>query len=153
MDIRAFSKNDVSVVADLMRRMADFHHALNSEYRTGEEYRNLEEEIEGWLSEPDILVFLAEENGKAVGYIRISVEPAPAYLDEKKIGIVDDVFILESSRRQGVAKLLYAKAEEWFFKKGVHSIELNVDCKNEKAVEFWKKHGFGERKLRMRKIL
>lgn len=153
MIIRNFSRNDISAIAGLMRRMADFHHALNSEYKAGEEYRNLEEEIEGWLSEPNILVFLAEENGKAVGYMRISVEPAPAYLNEKKIGMVDDVFVDGAYRRQGMAEALFTKAREWFSKKGVHSIELNADVHNEGAIALWKKLGFEERKLRMRKVV
>lgn len=150
MEIHNFSKSDISSIAGLMRRMADFHHGLDSEYKAGEGYKDLEVEIEGWLADADILVLVAEEGGEAVGYIRISVEPAPAYLDEKKIGLVDDIFVTENYRRQGIAELLFAKAKEWFSKKGARSVELNVDVRNKDAIKLWKKLGFNEQKLRMR---
>lgn len=151
--IRGFSKDDIPAIADLMRQMAGFHNSLDPEYKAGGGYPNLEEEIEGWLSNADILILVAKEKGEIVGYARISVEPAPTYLNEKKIGIIDDIFVIEDYRRKGVAEALFEKSKEWFLKKKVYSVELNVDVRNEGAIALWKKLGFSERKLRMRRRL
>src|SRR3989344_201062 len=135
MEIRNFSKSDISSIAGLMRRMADFHHGLDPEYKAGEGYDDLEGERESWLADADILVLMAEEDGAVAGYMRISIEPAPAYLDEKKIGLVDDIFVTENYRRRGIAELLFAKAKDWFSKKRAHSVELNVDVRNKDAIK------------------
>ncbi len=151
IEIRTFKKADISAVAGLVRRMTDYHHSLDEFYKTSGEYSGLEEMAGAWLSDMNMQIFVAEEGGEVTGYIRVGVEDGPEYSKEKKIGLVYDSFVVEESRRQGVATKLFEKALVWLQKKKVNFVELNVDARNEGAIEFWKRSGFGTIKLRMRR--
>lgn len=136
---------------DLVRKMTDYHQALDSFYKSSDQYQNLEEVVSGWLNDPETQIFVAEDVGSIIGYIRIGIEIAPEYSAEKKIGIVYDSLVREEYRRQGIAGQLFNEALGWFQKKRVNFLELNIDFRNEEAVGFWKKMGFREVKLRMRR--
>ncbi len=151
MEIRTFKKEDIAALAELVKEMTDLHHSLDSFYRGAEDYKNLDEMLGGWLDDQEMQVFVAEGNKKVAGYIRVGVETGPEYSAEKKIGIVYDSLVAEKFRRQGIAGRLFTRALEWFGKKKVNFIELNVDSRNGEAIEFWKKLGFETVKLRMRR--
>ena len=151
MEIRTLKKADLGGTLDLVKKMADYHHGLSDFYKPSADYENWEGMASDWLNDPDMQLFVAEDAGKIVGYIRAGVEEAPEYSSEKKIGIVYDTLVSEGSRRQGIAAQLFEKALAWLKKKKVNFIELNVDARNEGAIEFWKRSGFGTVKLRMRR--
>lgn len=151
MDIRNFREHDVPKLAKLIGEVADYHHQIDPVYRPASQYSDLEGMAKGWLTDPDTLVLVVEGSGKLIGYLRIGVEPAPEYSTEKKIGMVYDAFVEEESRRRGVAEELFQKSLEWFSKKGVLSIELNVDARNSGAIEFWHQLDFADYKVRMRR--
>ncbi|MDO8466613.1 MAG: GNAT family N-acetyltransferase [bacterium] len=153
MDIRTLDQGDVIELSRLVGEVANYHHEIDPVYKSHNQYSGLKEMVEGWLTDADTLVLLAEENKKLIGYIRIGVEPAPEYSTEKKIGMVYDAFIEEESRRQGIAELLFQRSLEWFAKKGVENIELNVDARNSGAIEFWRQLDFADYKIRMRRPL
>ncbi len=151
MEIRTFQKKDLRAVVALVEKMSDYHHSLDSTYKPAKAYGDWGGIVSEWLEDPETQVFLAEEGGGVVGYIRAGVESAPEYSSEKKIGVVFDSYVEEEYRRQGIAGELFAAALTWFKKKKARSIELNVDCRNEGAIALWRELGFREIKLRMRR--
>lgn len=153
MEIRTFKKADVAEVAQLVRQMAEHHHALDTFYKSGEEYSGAEEMVGSWIDDIEMQLFVAEDAGKISGYIRIGIEEGPEYSKEKKIGVVYDSFVAEKDRRQGTATKLFENSLAWFKKKKVNFVELNVDARNNGAIEFWRKLGFDDYKLRMRRPL
>lgn len=150
MEIRTLEQKDLPEITRFAKKMLDLHHSLDSYYKSSDEFTGLNEEVSGWLNDPNSLVLVTEDNGKLLGYFRISVENAPAYAKAKKIGVVDDIFVDEKYRRQGVGKALFEKGMEWFGKKKVSNIELNVDARNSEGITAWRSLGFKDYKLRMR---
>lgn len=140
------------MLSKLVGEVANYHHEIDPVYKSADQYPDLEGMAKSWLSDPDMLVFVVEEGGKLIGYLRIGVEAAPDYSTEKKIGLVYDAFVEGESRRQGIAEQLFQRALEWFSKKGASSIELNVDARNSGAIEFWRKLDFADYKIRMRRF-
>lgn len=150
MIIRSIKKFDLADLMKFLEKIVDYHHGLDSYYKPFSKYKNLRNEIASWLEDRNNLILVAEEDGELIGYFRVGAEKAPAYIDRDKIGLIYDVFVLKPYRRQGIAERLFKEAREWFKKKKVRNIELNVDTRNEAAIKFWKKLGFFEYKLRMR---
>lgn len=151
MSIRNFKKSDIPELKNLIGKMVEYHHQLDPYYKPFKEYRNFGEEMENWLSDKEMRILLAEDGGRLIGYIRAGMEDAPDYAAAKKIGIIYDVFVEKNYRRKGVAAKLFEEALNWFLIKKISHLELNVDVRNEEAIAFWKKLGFFEYKLRMRK--
>ncbi|TSC81403.1 MAG: GNAT family N-acetyltransferase [Parcubacteria group bacterium Gr01-1014_19] len=153
MEIRTFKKSDLSDVLVLVKKIADHHHSLDPAYKAVKAYSDLEGIVSSWLDDPETQVFLAEETAGIVGYIRVGVESAPDYSAEKRMGMIYDSFVEEKYRRQGIAGQLFEAALSWLKKKKVNFVELNVDFRNESAIALWRKLGFREVKLRMRRPL
>ncbi len=126
------------------------HRRLDLYYKPFSSFEGLEEEIGTWIANKDMLVLVAEDAGVIIGYAQVSVEPAPVYAAAKKMGVIYDVFVLPAHRRKKIARQLVDRALEWFEKKHVRHIELNVDVRNDEAMAFWSALGFSAFKLRMR---
>ena len=150
MEIRNAKKTDFKNILILVEKMVAYHRELDGYYKPFSKYQNLKVEAESWLKDKNTLVLVTEDESGLIGYGRFSVEKAPTYVSAKKIGVVDDIFIEPSYRKHGVAKEIFNQALEWFKKKKVTNVELNVDARNTAGIEFWKKLGFFGYKMRMR---
>lgn len=153
MTIRIATKNDLYAILKMASKMIDYHNSLDNYYKSSEEFKNLESSLEGDLDDKDVALLVAEENGKILGYIRGVVEAAPEYIKPKKIGVVYDAFVENSQREGGIGKQLFEDLKKWFTTKKVKHLELSVDARNSSGIAFWKKLGFSDYKLRLRKEL
>jgi ribosomal protein S18 acetylase RimI-like enzyme len=64
-----------------------------------------------------------------------------AWKDEE-IGVIEDVFVREAWRKQGIARFLLTKALLYLKGKGLGEAHLMVDTENEKALNLYKSVGF-----------
>ncbi len=141
---------DMKALQDLVLGMMDYHRSIDDGYKSAEGFGDLRVYIKAWLKDQNIKVFIAEEGGQIFGYLRASVNESPDYLNEPLYGMIDDVFVDQVNRRGGAAISLFEKAKEWFLKRGMSRVELNVHVKNPIAVALWKKLGFKDYKMRMK---
>lgn len=151
--IRKAIKNDVDAILLLMKELVDFHSKIDSYYKSFTAYRGLRSYLYKSLRDENKLVLVAEKDGEIIGYFLGEIENAPFYSKERKIGIVADTAVSKSDRRQGVLKELFKNALTWFKEKGVYYLELSVHVKNQTALAAWRKFGFFEYRLRMRRKL
>jgi len=153
MIIRFAQKSDLPAIADLAREMIDYHHALDPYYKAAAGYVNLEGDLGKELTDKNSLFLIAEQNKEILGYFRGSVDPSPNYVEPEKIGVVYDLFVTEKQRGRSIGSRLLDEALSWFKKKKAKNIELNVDTRNPAGIAFWKRHGFADYKLRLRRDL
>jgi ribosomal protein S18 acetylase RimI-like enzyme len=85
---------------------------------------------------PQKKFFFVEDNQKIVGVML-------AIIDGKFMGMLN-LAVDENYKRKGVATNLIKKAVNWAISKDVNSIYLQVEKKNNPAVELYKKLGFKE---------
>lgn len=78
--------------------------------------------------------FVAIENKKIIGFVRIKIVGGAAY--------IDDLIIKENSRGKGIGKKLLIKIEKFSRKKNCHLIYLETTEKHQGAIKFYKKEGF-----------
>lgn len=97
------------------------------------------------------LVILAKEGGKSVGFAHGMIKFLPDYLGGFAAGAITHVYVDDHSRQSGIGKAMVKLLEDWFRKKKVHSIELQVITGNPAAKEFWKKLGYLEELQQYRK--
>lgn len=104
--------------------------------------------VKGSLGKLNI-IFVAEENGEIIGFSAGNVRLAPNYLGNKKIGYVSHVYVEPAHRKKKLGDDLARNLEEWFRKKKVDFIELEVLQENHVAKRFWEKLGFEQDYLKM----
>jgi ribosomal protein S18 acetylase RimI-like enzyme len=86
-------------------------------------------------------VFVAELNGKIVGYCLGRIVEKPPIYQAKLIGQVDNIGVKEGYKRQGIGEKLFSRVKEWFKEQGVHHIEVEAATANPQSVNFWRKMG------------
>ncbi len=101
------------------------------------------------LAKENAFLFVAEYDGKIVGYIFGWIERrSKNYWKTSKYGYICDLFVKEEYRKKGIGKALLKEAEEWFKKRGISKIFLEVYFDNP-AREYYMRQGYSPIDIKM----
>jgi len=116
----------------------------------GEEiwFKSIEKTIDGKFG----ILLGAFTDSTIAGFVHCMIRFAPAYLGTHKVGYISQLYVNPIHRKTSVGRLLVKSAEEWFKSKNVHSFELSVHATNSNGIRFWKKMGFADELIQMRKF-
>ncbi len=156
--VRLATHKDVPVIASLyIKALKELSNLLPEGFGRGlKEPTDFEEEMEYFtyiLDDPDVILFVAEERAKIIGFIMgiISREPddllSPPYLR------LQYLYVDEAFRGLGVAKALIKKLENWVLENGINIVELRVWNTNTPARTLYQSLGYKPLEFRMVKIL
>ncbi len=95
--------------------------------------------------------FIAKENNAIAGYTLVLLKDEIPIFKNKKIGYISDLYVKKGFRKQGISSKLKDKAVQWLTKKDVKFISLSVYSANNAAHSIYKKWGFIDYKIEMRK--
>ena len=76
----------------------------------------------------DSIVFAANDNGELVGFTQLY--PSFSSVSMKRVWILNDLYVEESYRRRGIAKLLMSVAEEYAKENGAVRVVLATQIYN-----------------------
>ena len=105
------------------------------------------------LAEPEVAIFVAERDGKVVGYVYAGLEPMSWKELRGPAGFVHDIVVDESSRRLGVAELLLRAAFDWLKTQGAPRVLLWTADGNVDAHRLFARLGFRRTMIEMTKEL
>jgi len=95
------------------------------------------------VNDPNSICFVAENSdSKLVGYFAAS-DKSISYRKSKYLE-VDNMGVMPEYRSQGIGKELMDECKRWAKEKGYQKLFVNSYYKNEKAIKFYKRCGFGE---------
>jgi len=89
----------------------------------------------------------------AIGFAHGALRFSPDYLGGKLTGVVTHIYVGKTHRGAGVAQRMLLLLEDWFNKKKVDSVDLQVVNNNLPAHCFWEKAGYDVELLQYRKFL
>jgi len=99
----------------------------------------------------DAIIHIAEVDGKPVGYSLSFIKNTIPIFKMKKIGYISDLFVKKEFRGMGISTKLKDEAIKWFKKKGMKHASIMVYTDNKFAHSIYKKWGFFDFHLEMRK--
>jgi ribosomal protein S18 acetylase RimI-like enzyme len=105
------------------------------------------------LDADDAAVFVAERDGRTVGYVFVGIEPLSWKELRDVAGFVHDVVVDETARRSGVATALMEAAAAWVRERGVPRLMLGTAAVNEGAQRLFERLGFRRTMIEMTKEL
>jgi ribosomal protein S18 acetylase RimI-like enzyme len=90
----------------------------------------------------DVMVYVAERDGRVIGYVYASLEPQSWKELREPAGFLHDVAVEEGERQRGVAAALVDAALEWLRGKGAPRVLLWTAAQNERAQRLFARLGF-----------
>jgi diamine N-acetyltransferase len=111
--------------------------------------------ILGLLADENVGLFVAEQEGKLVGFVHVIIRDAPPLpiLVPRRYAIIDSIAVRKEYRGQGIGHALMAQAHDWATAKGATTVELNVYDFNKQAIAFYRSLGYEIQAHWMRKPL
>jgi ribosomal protein S18 acetylase RimI-like enzyme len=106
--------------------------------------------IKGRIFSKSDAIFIAEKDGKPVGHMIISKKKNYPIFKMENYGRINTVFIKKEFRGLNISSKLKKEAINWFNKKGINRISLNVLPDNLTAIKAYKKWGLSLSLLEMR---
>jgi GNAT superfamily N-acetyltransferase len=98
--------------------------------------------LETQLSEPDVVIFVAERDAAVVGYVYAGLEPLSWKELRGPAGFIHDIVVDESARATGIARQLLAAATNWLREQGAPRVMLWTATANADAHRLFERVGF-----------
>jgi len=133
MDINQATVNELEEVASLFNLYRMF-------YKQPSNIDGARAYIKERFQNNDSIIFLVTNNGKPVGFTQLY--PTFSSVSMKKVWILNDLYVAQEGRNQGVATLLLQKAKEFASETGAIRLELSTAFDNNKAQRLYEKFGF-----------
>jgi ribosomal protein S18 acetylase RimI-like enzyme len=142
--IRVATLDDLPVLSDLgtelMISEMDFDPDYNQQwYHSAAGKKYLYKEVSG----RNHICFLAEVDGKAVGYASCRLLPVDSSRPFKRAEL-DNLIISEQYRKHGIGHELFDAFKKWAIEKGANRIKVIVNASNEGGINFYENTGFKE---------
>jgi ribosomal protein S18 acetylase RimI-like enzyme len=143
INYREAIKEDIPRLVELWKELMDFHGARDSFFsRSKEGPENFGNFLLENISKDDAVIYIAETEKEAVGYILAMIQDYPPVFEVKQYGLISDLAVTAKYRRTGIGLHLVNIAKEWFIQKGMTRAEIGVAATNEISTTFWTKMGF-----------
>ena len=110
-----------------------------------------QEKFEDMLSEPKVMVIVAEVNDKVIGYLTLNFNRS--LLDAGDTAIIGELVVTEKERGKGLGRLLVDYAIEISKHSGCSEVGVGTEFGNMKAQKFYDKCGFKALGLIFEKVL
>lgn len=154
MIIRRAKEEDIADIMRLLGQILNLHAKLRPDIFVPNMSKFREEDVIRKISDDDKPIFVAELDGRVVGYafteIKVYSEDFHQKIREMK---VDDLCVDESMRGKRIGEEMFAFLKEEAKRLGCYEIWLNVWEGNEAAKNFYKKQGMKIKSYQMEWIL
>ena len=140
--IKKASRGDVEKIKSLWCEFIDFHERYDSYYKRSENgSKAFGQFVKKQISDRNAFVLIAKLDKETCGYLIARLENRVPVFVETRYGMIYDIAVSEKYRRKGIGEKLYGSSIDWFQKKKVKRIELNVATSNPVSMKFWTKMG------------
>jgi len=141
VDVRKANINDLGDIQNLNNSLFELEY--NNYDDTLKLGWPLEEEGEEYFKDmiENNIVYVAETNGKIIGYLAGSISEQISYIIET-FAELDNMCVNEEYRRYGVGTLLMNEFKKYCKDNNIENIKVTASAKNTKAIQFYMKNGF-----------
>lgn len=144
VNIRPATLEDIPQIEESLRKSWEMH--LQEEPGLFDEERLRSSDIESYykkaLTNKDCVVLIAEKDGQFAGFIRAEADTIQPWFKHNKILWLDDIYVKEEFRREGVARSLVQQAEQAAREKGIKRVQSRVYVFNKPIQELLRSMGY-----------
>lgn len=107
-------------------------------------------DLEAMLRNPDLLLLVAEEDGRIVGTGYCRIDTDKPFLKHAKKAYFGFMYVLPEFRGQGINGRIIAPLKDWVNSRGITECRLDVYHGNHDAMRAYEKMGFRPYSVEMR---
>jgi ribosomal protein S18 acetylase RimI-like enzyme len=147
--IRKMTEEDSIAVADLWYRLSKHHEDYHRYYAVKES--GVEDLVVHVLDllRRDCVIYVSELDERIVGFVSGYIVRRNPHLSTERVGKVDNIFVSEDSRGNGVGTQLLESLFNFYKSNGIVYIEISCDLQNAGARRLYERLGFKEQKVLM----
>ena len=143
--------SDVEHIIPLWRKLIIYHKKMIKKNRPEldpffvlkEDGENIAKDfIKRQIRSKNGLIIVAKDDKKIIGYTNLAIKDNIPLFNIEKIGEIIALFIDEKYRGKNVSTLLFQESKEWFKKKHIKHVMLNVFPDNNHSKEIYEHWGF-----------
>jgi GNAT superfamily N-acetyltransferase len=141
--VRRATKPDAVKIAEFSVALAEQHYGYDERRFT----RVISTDGAEWfygsrIEAESAAIFLAEVDGRAVGFAYMEYEPVLYAELASNVAWLHDIYVEPDSRDSGAGRKLIDAVAEEAKRQGANKVLLSVAVKNEKAQQFFERSGF-----------
>lgn len=143
MEIREAAENHIPEITKLWMEFMYFNTEIEPFDTSGDNVlTQVETHLRNKITSDDSLVLVAMDDQKVVGYSISQITRMPPFSRGKNVGVIYDMAITASHRKQGFGKEMLDRIKAWFKERDIKRIEISVVTKNTIGDSFWREQGF-----------
>lgn len=154
MIIRRAEGRDVAALGELGAALMRVHYAFDRQRFIAPGDGN--EASEGYahflgsqLDEEGVIVLVAEQQTKVVGYVYAGIEPLSWKELRDECGFIHDLLVTDAARGMGIGEALLDRAIDWLREQGMPRVVLWTSTQNEAARRLFERRAFRPTMLEM----
>ena len=154
MKIVKANKNQLEELIKLQKQYMEHHKEIDDYFAFRKEMSDIwKKYITQVFQDDSQVVFVAIVGETIGGYLTARIMQRPPIYEISTVGLIGDAFVMKSFRRQGIFTKLVHAALEWMKQKGIRYVEHPVAARNHSAIEAWKKAGFTDYMIFMKRTV
>ena len=143
MKIRKLIESDYDMVAELWKELDEMHVQARPDYFVHRDKDKIypKDAFFQNLAHPDVLQLGAFENEQLAGFVRATLWEESGMVKGVKTVCLDNIYVLPTHRRNGVATKLFAEVESWAKEQGAIRLDLWTWDFNKSAIAMYQAMG------------
>ena len=143
MEIRKLTESDYDKVSELYKGLDELHVQARPDYfvcRDKDKIYPKDAFIHN-LAHPDVIELGAFDAEQIVGFVRASLWEESGMVKGVKTVCLDDIYVLPTYRRRGIATKLFTEVETWAKEQGAIRLDLHTWDFNKGAIAMYQAMG------------
>ena len=143
MQIRKLTENDYDMVIELYKELDEMHVQARPDYFVHRDKDKIypKDAFIHNLAYPGGVELGAFDNGQLVGVVRATLWEESGMRKDIKMVCLDNIYVLPTNRRKGIATSLFAQVELWAKEQGAIRLELHTWDFNKNAISMYQAMG------------
>ena len=153
MLFRKLTKDDYPAANELFKLLDDIHVLARPDYVLPREEVFPQEDYDKWMDDPEGFFLGAFEGNTLAGLVRATLWNKSGMIEGVRVVCLDDIYVQEAYRRQGLGRALFAAVEDWAKKNGAVRLELHCWDFNQRAIAMYREMGMSPQRYVFEKNL
>lgn len=147
---------DEPAILAFIRQLQDYEAAFEANRRTDPDFAaDHWHQVQHRCAERDGAIFIAEQDGRAVGWAFVHEEHGELFIaePERRHGFLAEIFVEPAARGAGHGKALIQACEDWSRARGHRLMTIGVLAANARATRAYQASGYAPYMVTLRKYL